>query len=84
MFDIKREDVFLPAINYLLENDEEQLAIHDLKTKMGQLCENPFSFKHMKRRLLDYFGKSYNYCNEGEAKHNHSLKHCLLHISEML
>ena len=24
---------------------------------MGQLCENPFSLKHMKRRLLDYFGK---------------------------
>ena len=25
--------------------------------KMGQFCENPFSFKHMKRRSLDYFGE---------------------------
>ena len=24
---------------------------------MGQFCENPFSSKHMKRRLLDYFGE---------------------------
>ena len=61
MLDIKREDAFLQAVNYLLENDEEQLTIHDLITQMDQLCENPFSFKHMKRRLLDYFGESYNY-----------------------
>ena len=52
---------FLQAVNYLLKKDDEQLTIHDLITKMGQLCENPFSFKHMKRRLLDYFGESYNY-----------------------
>ena len=24
---------------------------------MDQLCESSFSFKHMKRRLLDYFGE---------------------------
>ena len=24
---------------------------------MDQLCESPFCFKHMKRRLLDYFGE---------------------------
>ena len=45
----------MQAVNYLLENDEEQLTIQDLITKMGQFCESPFSFKHMKRRLLDYF-----------------------------
>ena len=61
MFDIKREDAFLQAVNCLLENDEEQLKFHDLITQMDQLCENPFSYKHMKRRLLDYFGESYNY-----------------------
>ena len=49
MFDIKREDAFLQAVNYLLKNDEEQLTIHDLITKMGQLCKNLFSFKPMKR-----------------------------------
>ena len=27
MFDIKREDTFSQALNYLLENDEEQLTI---------------------------------------------------------
>ena len=27
MFDIKREDAFFKALNYLLENDEEQLSI---------------------------------------------------------
>ena len=53
MFDIKREDAFLQSVNYLQENDEEQLTIKDLKTKMDQLCKSPFSFKHMKRRLLD-------------------------------
>ena len=26
MFDIKREDAFLQAVNYLQENDEEQLT----------------------------------------------------------
>ena len=57
MFDVKREDTFLQAVNYLLENDEEQLTIHDLITKMSQLCENPFSFKPMKRRLLITFVK---------------------------
>ena len=36
MFDIKREDAFMQAVNYLLENDEEQLTIHDLITKNGQ------------------------------------------------
>ena len=50
MFYIRREDAFLQAVNYLLENDEEQLTIHDFITKMDQLCENPFRFKHMKRR----------------------------------
>ena len=39
MFDIKREDAFLQTVNYLLKNDEEQLTIHDLITKMGQLCK---------------------------------------------
>ena len=29
MFDIKREDSFLQALNYLQENDKEQLAIQD-------------------------------------------------------
>ena len=52
MFDIKGEDAFLQAVNYLLENDEEQLTILDLITKIGQLCENPFSFKHIKRDYL--------------------------------
>ena len=56
-FDIKREDAFLQAVNYLKENDEEQLTIQDLVLKMGLLCVNPFSLKHMKRRLLDYFGE---------------------------
>ena len=67
MFDIKREDAFLQAVNYLLKNDEEQLTIHDLITKMGQLCKNLFSFKPMKRWLLDYVGESYIYWNEEEA-----------------
>ena len=57
MFDIKREDAFLQAVNYLQENDKGQLTIQDLITKMDQLCESPFSFKHMQRRLLDYFGE---------------------------
>ena len=29
MFDIKGEDSFLQALNYLQENDKEQLAIQD-------------------------------------------------------
>ena len=58
MFDIKREDAFLQAVNCLQENVKKQLTIQDLITKMDQLCESPFSFKHVKRRLLDYFGES--------------------------
>ena len=30
-FDIKREDAFLQAVNYLKENDEEQLIIQDVQ-----------------------------------------------------
>ena len=37
MFDIRREDAFLQAVNYLLKNDEVQLTIHDLIIKMDQL-----------------------------------------------
>ena len=57
MFHIKLEDAFLQAVNYLQENDKEELTIQYLITKIGQFCENPFSFKHIKRRSLDYFGK---------------------------
>ena len=57
MIDIKREDAFLQAVHYLQENDEEQLTILDLITKICQVCETPFSFKHMKRRVRDYFGE---------------------------
>ena len=46
-FDIKQEDAFLKAANFLKENDEEQLTIQDLVLQMGQLCGNPFSFKLM-------------------------------------
>ena len=56
-FYIKRENAFLQAVFYLEEDDEEQLTIQDLITKIGQLCENLFSFKHMKKRLLDYFNE---------------------------
>ena len=47
----------MQVVNYFLENDEEQLTIHDLITKMGQLCENLFSFKHMKKDNLIIFVK---------------------------
>lgn len=44
--DSSREDAFLQAVNYLVENDEEQLTIADLVEKMGEFSEEPFSVKH--------------------------------------
>ena len=49
--------MLLQAIFFLQENVEEELKIQDSITKKGQLCKNPFSFRHMKRRSLDYFGE---------------------------
>ena len=40
--------------------------------KMGQFCENPFSFKHMKRRSLDYFGERVIRTSDG-GNGNHSV-----------
>jgi len=54
--DISREDAFLQAVNYFEENDEEQLTVRNLVEKMGEFSEEPFSVKHTKRRLQEYFG----------------------------
>ena len=45
--------------NYLEDNDKEQITINDLIAKMKDYLENtdiePFSFKHMNKRLIDHF-----------------------------
>ena len=50
-FDIKREDAFLQAVNYLKENDEVKLTIQDLVVKKGQFCENPFTLTYIKKEI---------------------------------
>ena len=50
IIDIKREDAFLQAVNYLQEKVQ-------FKIEKCQLCKTPFSFKHMKKRLLNHYSE---------------------------
>jgi len=60
--DAAQSTAFLSVVNYLEEYDDEQITIGDLINKMSVfLKENksysdPYSFRHMKRKLNDYFG----------------------------
>lgn len=63
--DEERSEAFLHVIKYLEENDDEQVTLSDLVSKMNEyLKENesnddkcePYSVKHMKRKLEEHFG----------------------------
>ncbi|KAK7100120.1 hypothetical protein V1264_023115 [Littorina saxatilis] len=56
--DPTRTEAFLRVISYLEDNETEQVTVGDLCKKMGQYCDEPFSEKHMKRKLDQHFGKT--------------------------
>ena len=55
----KRWD-FLNVCKYLEDNDDEQLTMSDLVSKMEEYCNDKidaYSKKHMKRKIIDHFGE---------------------------
>lgn len=57
-----QEQAFLRMCYYLEENDEEQLTITHLASKMGEYLENtdstPYGNQYLKSKLLDHYGES--------------------------
>ena len=57
--DSKRKQAFLEVVNYLQQNDEEQLTVADLVRKMEEILQGtgfePYSIKYMTSRLLEHF-----------------------------
>ena len=57
----KTDVAFLRVAQFLEENDDEQISINDLTLKMKEFLEGttyePYSFKHMKQKLLSHFGE---------------------------
>ncbi len=56
-----RENAFIQVIQYLQENDDEQITIGDLMAKMNEYMvddanASTFTDRYMKQRLLDNFG----------------------------
>ena len=46
-------------VEYLETNDDEQITFSDLVAKMSEYSnKEPYSFTYMKKKLLEYFGKS--------------------------
>lgn len=54
--DPDRADAFLKVAEYFAENDDEQITISELCNKMGEICEDPYSEKYMKKKLQTVFG----------------------------
>ena len=56
--DSTRNDAFLKVASYLEENDDEQITINDLVTKMREYCgDECYIPVHLKQKILEYFGK---------------------------
>jgi hypothetical protein len=45
-------------VEYLIQNEDEQLTVNDMVTKMSEICGENLSYSqvHMKSRLQSYFG----------------------------
>ena len=59
--DLIRSEAFIAVINYLEENDDEQITVNDLRTKMTEFADNlvdynSYSFPYMKAELYKHFG----------------------------
>jgi hypothetical protein len=58
--DKRLHEAFLQVANYLKKNDDEQITITDLISKMDSLLANDglegYSYKHMKEKLKEHFG----------------------------
>ena len=55
-----RDEAFLNVCKYLEDNDDEQLTMSDLVSKMEEYCNDKidaYSKKHMKRKIIDHFGE---------------------------
>ena len=55
-----KEEAFAKVVNYLVENEDEQLTISDLSNKMAEFLERPeeaYSQIYMKKKLEDHFGQ---------------------------
>ena len=66
---ISSENAFLEVIKYFESNKEEQVTVYDLINKMSGMCDGPYSFSYMRRKILDYFGGTV-IITELNGKHN--------------
>lgn len=56
---VNQIQAFLKVVEYLETNDDEQITVSDLVAKMSEYSnKEPYSFTYMKKKLLEYFGKS--------------------------
>jgi hypothetical protein len=56
---LTQTESFLKTMNYLEENDDEQITISDLVLKMTEICNHePYSTTYMKKRLIKHFGSA--------------------------
>jgi len=53
-----RKDAFFKVVNYLQDNNDEQITLQTLNNKMKAYLEgeDSLSSKYMKKRLQEYFG----------------------------
>ena len=55
-----RADAFLEVARYLEENDDEQITVHDLISRMDEILagtgHRSYSYPYMKQRLEEHFG----------------------------
>ncbi len=58
--DKERTDAFMEVASFLEENDDEQITIHDLISRMeDNLADSEYdaySYPHMQQKLQEYFG----------------------------
>ena len=55
--DSEKEEAFLRVVRYLEENDDEQITIGELVSKMEECCgEDSYTPKYMKKRVIEHLG----------------------------
>ena len=63
------DNAFLEVIKHFETNPNEQVTEYDLINKMAGLCDEPYCFTHMNKKILDHFGDTV-IITELDGKHN--------------
>ena len=66
---ISSENAFLEVITHFENNPDEQVTVYDLINKMADLCDEPYGFTYIKKKILDHFGGTV-IITELDGKHN--------------